>query len=174
MACLGTHFAITADVAARLNHERPPTSDDVTEFLEHLESQYRALSAEGWTCSTDHAWDGIHRSLTDGMLEPGPTPAHGCVLGADERFWVRRAGGSLEYIVNLLDPGAVRRVADAIRGIDRTELRRGYDRIDPESFYRLNMSEHDFEYTWENFQDLRAFFEHAADAKRWVVFRVDQ
>ncbi len=62
----------------------------------------------------------------------------------------------------------------AIRGIDRAELRRGYDRIDPDSFYRLCMSEDDFESTWDNFQRLLAFFERAADAGRWVVFKVDQ
>jgi hypothetical protein len=146
----------------------------VIELIEYLESQYYTLRAEGWVRPTSKAWDGIHRSLTDGKLETGSTPAHLCILGADEQFWIRREDGQLEYIVNLLEPADVRRVADAIRGIDRAELRRGYDRIDPESFYRLNMSEDDFEYTWDNFRELRAFFERAADAGRWVIFRVDQ
>ncbi len=124
--------------------------------------------------STEHAWDGIHRSLTDGKLELGNTARHLCILGATERLWLRREDGELEYMVNLLEPCEVQRVADAIRGIDRAELHRGYEGIDPESFYALNMSEDDFEYTWDNFQRLRTFFERAANAGRWVVFRVDQ
>lgn len=174
MACLGTHFAITEEVAARLNNDRPPNNNDILAFIEYLEDQYKALRAERWIAPTEKAWDAIHRCLTDGKLELGTTPAHLCILGSTERFWIRREDGQLEYIVNLLAPDNVRRVADAIRGIDQAEMHRGYDNIDPDSFYRLNMSEEDFEYTWDNFQRLQAFFQRAADAGRWVVFRVDQ
>ena len=38
----------------------------------------------------------------------------------------------------------------------------------------FSMSEQDFEATWDSFRRLRVFFERAADAGRWVVFRVDQ
>jgi hypothetical protein len=174
MACLGVHFAITAEVAARLNRDRPPAPGDVVAFLESLDRQFDTLLAQGWVEMTDKAWDGIHRSLTDGKLERGSTPRHLCILGATDRLWVRREDGQLEYIVNLLEPSDVRRVADAIRGIDRAELLRGYEGIDPDSFYALCMSEEDFEATWDSFRGLRAFFERVAEAGRWVVFKVDQ
>jgi Domain of unknown function (DUF1877) len=174
MACLGVHFAITPDVAERLTRDRPLSNAEVVAFLEDLDRQFNALHAEGWVEMTDKAWDGIHRSLTDGKLEPGNTPRQLCILGATERFWVRREDGELEYIVNLLEPGDVRGVADAIRGIDRADLLRGYERIDPDSFYALCMSEEDFEATWDSFRSLREFFERAAAAGRWVIFRVDQ
>jgi hypothetical protein len=174
MACLGVHFAITAEVAARLNRDRPPSPADVVAFIEYLDSQFNALLVEGWVEMTDKAWDGIHRCLTNGKLEPGDTPGHLCILGATDHLWVRREDGQLEWIVNLLEPGEVRRVAVAIRGIDRPDIQRGYDRIDPESFYRLCMSEEDFEATWDSFRHLRAFFGRAAEVGRWVVFRVDQ
>ena len=174
MACLGVHFAITAELAERLTRDRPLSNTEVVALLKDLDRQFNALHAEGCVQMTDKAWDGIHRSLTDGKLEPGNTPRHLCILGATERFWVRREDGELGYIVNLLEPVDVRRVADAIRGIDRGELLRGYEGIDPDSFYALCMSEDDFEYTWDNFQGLRAFFERAAAAARWVVFKVDQ
>jgi hypothetical protein len=164
MACLGVHFAITADVAARLNRDYPPTNADVVAFLEYVGRQFDALLAEGWVEMTDKAWDGIHRSLTDGTLELGSTPRHWCILGGTDRFWVRREDGQLEYIVNLLEPGDVRHVAGAIRGIDRAEMLRGYEGIDQKSFYRLCMSEEDFEATWDSFRQLRAFFQRAADA----------
>jgi hypothetical protein len=174
MACLGVHFAITAEMAARLNYNRAPSTADVVAFIEYLERQFNTLLAEGWVEMTDKAWDGIHRCLTDGKLERGDTPGHLCILGATDRLWVRRADDQLEWIVNLLEPSEVRRVADAIQRIDRAEMRRGYDSIDPESFYRLCMSDDDFEATWDGFQHLRAFFQRAADAGRWVVFKVDQ
>jgi hypothetical protein len=171
---MGVHFAITADVVERLPRDQPLSHPAVIAWLEDLDRQFDALRAKGCVAMTEHAWDAIHRSLTDGKLELGNTPRHLCILGATERLWVRRDDGELTYIVNLLDPGDVRRVADAIREIDRADLHRGYEGIDPESFYALNMSEDDFEYTWDNFQRLREFFERAADAGRWVVFRVDQ
>jgi hypothetical protein len=173
MACLGVHFAVTAEVAARLSQDWPHTAD-VIAFLEYLETQRPTLQAEGWVQPTENAWDGIHRCLTDGTLTTGDTPSHLCILGATERFWVRRENGTLEWIVNLLEPSEVWRAATAIREIERGDLRQRYDRIDPESFYWFHMSEDDFEYTWDWFQALQAFFQRAADAGRWVVFRVDQ
>ena len=175
MACLGSHFAITAEMAERLTRDWPSDYTDARTRLEELETQFHSLHAEGWVETTDKAWDGIHRSLTDGKLELGSTPRHRCILGVTEQYFIRRDGGQLEYIVNVLDPADVRRVADAIRGVDRAGLLRGYEGIDPDSFYaRYAMSEEDFEHTWENFQSLQGFFERAAAAGRWVVFRVDQ
>src|SRR6516225_8751946 len=98
MACLGVHFAITAELAERLTRDRPLSNTEVVALLKDLDRQFNALHAEGWVEMTDNAWDGIHRSLTDGKLEPGNTPRHLCILGATERFWVRREDGKLEYI----------------------------------------------------------------------------
>ncbi|VTS07560.1 DUF1877 family protein [Tuwongella immobilis] len=175
MACLGSHFAITAEMAEQLTRDWPSDYTNACARLEDMQSQFYSLHAEEWVERTGKAWDGIHRSLTDGKLELGRSPRHLCILGATERYFIRRDGGQLEYIVNILDPASVRRVADAIRSIDRAGLLQGYEGIDPDSFYaRYAMSEQDFEYTWEHFQSLQAFFERAAIAGRWVVFRVDQ
>ena len=127
MACLGIHFAITADAVERLTRNWPPPHDEATDRLSDMDGQFDVLRAEGWLEMTDHAWDAIHRCLTNGKLELGNTPRHLCVLGATERLWIRREDGQLEYIVNLLEPGDVRRVAEAIRAVDQAEMRRGYD-----------------------------------------------
>jgi hypothetical protein len=174
MTALGAHFALTPEMASRLDRNRRHTNADVIAFLQHLDSQFHALLAEGWVQETDKAWDGIHRCLTDGKLQRGDTPGHLCILGATERFWIRRGDGQLEWIVNLLDPDEVRRVAAAIGGINRAELQERYNGIDPESYYWFCMSEDDFEATWDYFQRLQAFFQRAADVGRWVVFRADQ
>jgi hypothetical protein len=161
-------------MAAGLDPERPHTNADVRAFIEYLDGQFPALMAQGWVQETDKAWDAIHRCLTDGTLREGDTPGHLCVLGATDYFWVVRDDGQIEWIVNLLDPADVRRAADAIRGIDRAELRRRYEGIDPEASYCFGKSEDDFEYTWSWFPHLQAFFQRAADAGRWMVFLADQ
>jgi hypothetical protein len=174
MVALGVHFAMTTEMAARLSLNRPHTNADVIAFIEYLDSQFHALHAEGWVQETEKAWDGIHRCLSDGKLERGDTPGHSCILGSTDSFCVVQDDGELQWIVNLLDPDEVRRVAAAIQGIDRADLRRRYDCIDPESYYWFCMSEDDFEYTWDYFRRLQAFFQRAADAGRWVLFRADQ
>jgi hypothetical protein len=156
-------------MAARLDPDRPHTNADVVAFLDYLDDQFHALLADGWVQETDKSWDAIHRCLTDGTLEEGDTPGHLCVLGATDYFWVVLDSGQVDWIVNLLDPREVRQAADAIRGIERAELRRRYDGIDAAS-YQFEKSEDDFEYTWSWFPHLQAFFQRAAEAGRWVVF----
>jgi hypothetical protein len=99
MACLGVHFAITADVVDRLTQDHPPGNAAVIAWHEGLNRQFDALHVEGWVAMTENAWDGIHRSLTDGKLDLGKTPRYLCVLGATERYWIMRGDRQLEYIV---------------------------------------------------------------------------
>jgi hypothetical protein len=162
MACRGVHFALTPEDEARLVDE---THDD-DELLEAVEEIEERWDRE-WLVETDKAWDAIHRCLTDGSLEYGSTPFHKCILGSDNLY------EGDDYIVSLLRPAEVKEVAEAIEGIDREGMRRKYDAIDPDD-YECELSDDDFEYTWSNFSDLRAFFRKAAEHKRAVVFTVDQ
>ena len=73
----------------------------------------------------------------------------------------------------LLGFGVFGLVAAAIRGIDEASLRRGYFAIDPEASDH-SPSQEDFLYTWDNFQQIRDFFERAARDDLAVVFTVDQ
>ena len=155
-------------MAARIDPERPHSNADVRGFIDYLDDYFTPLQAEGWVQETDKSWGAIHRCLTDGKLEEGDTPGHLCVLGATDYFWVVLDDGQVDWIVNVLDPGEVRQAAEAIRGIDRAELRRRYDAIDPAEYDGL--VEDDFEYTWSWFPQLQAFFQRAAGAERWVVF----
>jgi hypothetical protein len=160
-------------MAMRLDPERPHTNENVIAFINFLEDHFQELQTDGGVQETDKAWDAIHRCLTDGTLEEGDTPGHLCVLGATDYFWVVDDKGQLEWIVNLLDPSEVRVAAAAIRGIDESELRRRYAAID-ESSYCFQKCEDDFQYPWSWFVPLQAFFERAAESKRWVVFVADQ
>jgi hypothetical protein len=60
-------------------------------------------------------------------------------------------------------------VADALRGLDRTWLRRWFDAID-DSEYDGTHDDADFEYTWDGFVDVQAFYDRAAAAGRAVIF----
>jgi len=164
MACRGVHFALTDEQADRLLEAAEAGDDALMEVVEEIEEAWE----REWLAETDKAWDGIHRCLTDGKLEWGDTPLHKCILG---RFNLH-AGD--DYLINLLDPNEVAEVAAAVAAIDRDALRRGYDAIDPESYYYLVRSDSDFEYTWTNFVGLRDFFRKAADAGRAVMFTADQ
>ena len=161
MGCRGVHFALTAEEAALISSAS--NDGQLMTAIEEIEDRWD----QEWLVETDKAWDAIHRCLTDGTLSYGPTPSHKCVLGS----------GSLhegeEYIVNLLEPDEVQQVILAIRDIDEPFLRRSYFAIDPDD-YDQPPSEEDFGYTWDNFRDLREFFEKAARHDRAVVFTVDQ
>lgn len=161
MACRGVHFALTPDEASRL--DAASDDDELMAVIEGIEGRWD----RDWLQETDKAWDAIHRCLTGGTLEYGPTPLHKCVLGEASRH------EGDDYIVNLLGPEEVKEVAAAIGDLDEAWMRRAYFAIDPEG-YEMEPSEDDFGYTWENFMDLRAFFEKAARHDRAVVFTVDQ
>jgi hypothetical protein len=94
---------------------------------------------EEWVQETDKSWEAIHRCLTDGKLEWGDTPFHKCILGSYNLY------EGDDYIINYLSPEEVKSVAAAIKDIDRDELRRRYDAIDPADYNGL--VDDDFEYT---------------------------
>ena len=72
---------------------------------------------EDWLVETDKAWDAIHRCLTGGTLEYGPTPLHKCILGEASRH---EGDGS---IVNLLGTEEVKETVAAIGFIDEAWMR---------------------------------------------------
>jgi len=52
-------------------------------------------------------------------------------------------------------------------------MRKRYDKIDPEEYDEVEMGNEDFDYTWQNFLDLRRFYRKAAEARRAVIFTAD-
>ena len=154
MACRGVHFALTPDETARL--ESASDNDEVMEVIEEVEDRWD----REWLVETDKAWDAIHRCLTDGTLSYGWTHLHKCMLGGDNLH------DGDNYIVNLLDPAEVKEVAAAIRAFDETRMRTNYFTIDPDD-YGFPPTEEDFQYTWQNFQDLRFSRRRPATTERW-------
>lgn len=164
MAARGVHFALTRDEAKRLFAAK--TDDALREFLEDLEESSDVWD-EGRAQESDKAWDAIHRSLSDGTLEPasGEPPLNQCVLGGRE---LHRGDGCL---VTLVRPDMVPHVAQALAGITREDLRARYDRIEPGS-YDGSLGDEDFEYTWGWFEKVRSFYQRAAAGGHCVIFTV--
>jgi hypothetical protein len=163
MACRGVHFALTPQEETKLVGALDSDDEHLMAFIEEIEGRWD----REWLQETDKSWDAIHRCLTDGKLEYGPTTLHKCVLGSDNLH------DGEDYIVNFLKPEEVKEVAASIKDIDREWMRRKYNSIDT-SDYDGELSDEDFEYTWSYFEDLRAFFQKSAEHGRSVLFTVDQ
>ena len=156
---LGVHFAVTVEQEHRLlaaggNGD----ADALGELLEGIEECWDDLRA-----CTDKAWDALHRCLSDGTLDPekGAYPLSFAVLGGRHLHD--------EYYVVHVAATEVKAVAGALRGVDRAWLRQRFEAMDPAG-YTGARDDADFEYTWQNFIDMRAFYDRAAASGRAVIF----
>jgi hypothetical protein len=167
MACLGVHFALTAEEVATLK-----AFEEDEERLEHvqevIEERYLNEQPE-LTAQTDKAWDAMHRLLGDGDLsyEEGPVPLRFTVLGGEPLYFEE------DYVMSLKSPAEVNAVASTLPGITKEEFRQRYDAMD-EGKYGCPKSDEDFEYTWEWFGGVVALYQKAAAEGRYVLFTVDQ
>jgi hypothetical protein len=75
--------------------------------------------------------------------------------------------------MSLKTPLEVRAVAEAIQTVTKESFRARYDTLDPDD-YEGEIGDDDFEYTWEWFSSLRAFWVVAAQRNLHVLFTVDQ
>ena len=64
-------------------------------------------------------------------------------------------------------------ISDAIEIVDESVLRKGYEQIS-QSEYDGEIGDEDFNYTWEYFKELPSLYLKAAQARRAVLFTVDQ
>jgi hypothetical protein len=167
MGCLGVHFAITDQEAERLRsiadeHDR---LDHVKEVIE--ESYFEKFSE--FKAESDKAWDAMHRVLADGNLtwDGGSYPLNHAILAGELLYT------DSDYIMSLKNPRQVQDIADALASIDEAQFRSRYFGIDP-SNYGFELSEEDFGYTWEWFQEVRSLYRRAADEGRYVLFTADQ
>jgi len=163
MGCRGVHFAIDDSTAARLL--QAGSDEERMYVVQEIEERWD----EEYLYQTDKAWDAIHRCLTDGKLSfaGGSYPLNRCILGGRSLY------EGDDYILVLISPEEVRHLSESLPMIDRSEFHRRYFQIDPKD-YGLPLSEEDFEYTWDWFDGLAAFFQMASAKGRAVIFTVDQ
>jgi len=163
---LGVHFALTDDEVAEL--ESRGNDEARREYVEEeIEKQFLETRRDD-SVQTDKAWDAIHRCLTDGMLAgSASSPMEIVVLGGRSLY------SGDDYIMTLKPANEVRAVVQHLARVTKASLRASYDRIDPAS-YSAEIGDDDFEYTWENFVDLRTFWERAAVEGRSILFTADR
>ncbi len=115
---------------------------------------------------TGHAWDPIHRCLTDGTLSPsaGEYPLNLLVLGGRQLP---------DQPVHVVDAAQVRDLAAALAPLEEAWLRQRYAEL-ARTDYAESVDEVDFLHTWEWFEQLRAFVARTAQAGRSMAFVLDE
>jgi hypothetical protein len=144
--------------------------------LEFLESLFASAEADGRILLVDKSWDAMHRVLCDGWLdaEHGDEGKRACVLGA------RQLSDRSDHIISYVEPGLAKRVVAAIDSVTQDWFRSQYFSLSriPPGFcvhrYEIDLTELDFEYTWEYFVEVRGFYRMAASRSLATVFVVDQ
>jgi Domain of unknown function (DUF1877) len=166
MSCLGVHFSLSADEVQRLREV--DESERVDYVHETIEEEYFA-SHRDRLAESDKAWDAMHRALADGKLtwNGGEYPLNHLILGGELLYT------DSDFIMVLKTPEQVRDVAAALPNVTDDDFRRCYYAIDATS-YGQPLTEEDFGYTWDNFQDVRTFWRNAAAEGRYVLFTADQ
>jgi len=160
---LGVHFAVTPARARQLLAAK--SDRKLMGLIEESEEAWE----EPFVVETDQAWDAIHRCLTDGSLlyVSGEYPLNRCICGG------RQLHRGQDYTVSFVPARQVKDVAAALAKVTKAWLRRRYDRLDPDEYCEAEIGDEDFEYTWQNFLDVRRFYKKAAATGRAVVFTVE-
>jgi hypothetical protein len=170
MACRGVFFALTKAEETKLL--AAADSDAVVEIItEEIEERWDCE----WLVEMDKSWDAVHRCLGDGSLRTSqPSLTAKAVLGG------KQLSSNSDWIISYLTADEVQQVALAIAGIDQLEFRRRYFALKKKLLwidrtqYDGPIGAEDFEYSWSNFEEMRAFFSKAAGAHRATVFSVDK
>ena len=164
MACRGVLFAIDDETVKRLV-AAVGDDDAVIQVAGEIEDRWEA----GYVAETDKSWDAMHRALSDGSLDydAGEYPLNRCILGGQQLH------SGEEWIVALVTRAEVPEVAAALDLIDEPAFRARYFGFVPKD-YAPEYGEQDFEYTWDNFEDVAELYANAAAAGRAVLFTVSQ
>ena len=178
---LGVHFAITDEQMQNLAAAK---DDEARRFI--LEEEIEASVAAADQVETDKAWDGIHRCLSEFPAEKhwfypvppdvgtyalpedhGSYPLKLCVLGGK-----RMMDDESNYFIRAIEPAEVADIPAALKPIDQAELRKRYFTYCKDVWPEFG--EDDFDYTWEYFQEMRAFFDRVARSGKHVIFTAPQ
>ena len=164
----GVLFAITDDIADKLISLPPEKRVEYVE--EDIEENFFENDAEH-TFELDKAWDTVHRALTDGHLhwENGEYPLSHVILGGEILYGSESTD---DYLIVLKTAEEVIDISDALKEVTGEDFKRGYALIDIADYeYKLGFE--DMQYATGYFDEMRAFWEKAAQDNRAVIFTVD-
>jgi len=170
MSGQGYHLALDDKQVNRLLscNDESDAVDYASQVLEGLWADQDATHIAGG----DKDWNVLLLCVTDGTYDPrgGTHPLNKCFFGGR----LLAQGGS---IVNLVMPGEVRDVAEALDKIDRAGFRDRYMRLPPNNFFDHRDSwAKDEQYMYEvfvNLNKLKKFYRRAAQEGWAVMFYTD-
>ncbi len=158
----GYHIALGREHAKRLFSLKEDQA--ILQFLEELKNSPE-MKKSGRLLDTGAAWDPIHRCLTEGELDPagGDFPLNHAILGG------KQLHQGADYAAVLIRPDMTRFIADALADVEEDDFRQKFMALNPAS-YQHPINEKEFMAVWLKMQDLKVFFEAAAENLEAVVF----
>jgi hypothetical protein len=158
----GFHIALAREHAKTLFAIRDDAS--IRKFLDELKTR-PDMKKSGRLLDIGTLWDPIHRCLTEGELDPvaGDFPLNTAVLGGKQLLQGK------EYTAVLIRPDVTRFIADALGELEEDDLRKKFFALKGGS-YQEPIDEKHFMEMWLRLQDLKVFFEAAAENMEAVVF----
>jgi len=167
MSYLGVHFALSNEDVVNIR-ALSDEQERLSYLQEEIEERY-LVEPVTYAAESDKAWDAMHRALTDGRLtwDGGTYPLNHVVL-AGELLYTED-----DYIMSLKSPAQVRDITSELEKITKESFRKRYLSISP-SEYGMAVSDEDFSYTWEWFENVRQLYRRAAAENLHVLFTADQ
>jgi hypothetical protein len=158
----GYHIALAREHAKRLFSIQDDAS--LRSFLKEL-IRSPEMKKSGRVLDTGKAWNAIHRCLTEGELDPngGDFPLNHVVLGG------KQLHKGDDYAAALVRPDMTTFVAEALTEVKEGDLREKFFALDPQS-YGQPIDEKAFQQVWLALQNLKVFFDAAAENMEAVVF----
>jgi len=158
----GYHIALTREHAKRLFGQQD--DENLIAFLEELKSSPE-MKKGGRVLDSGTNWDPIHRCLTDGDLDPtgGDFPLNTAVLGG------KQLHKGDDFAAVLIRPDMINFVAEALADVKQQDFRKKFFALDPAT-YKGTIGEKEFVALWICLQNLKVFFEAAAENMEAVVF----
>lgn len=163
MSCIGVHYMISYEQAMKLLHLK--SDEDIFNTVQEVLAP-AATGETSFDCNA--AWDALHRSLSNGTLDPrqGQRPLNMTFLCGN--FLTRGE----DYIAVLTTPTEVKQIAEAPAKVTEEGLKKKY--FDQKFPGYLDKSQSNWEQTWAGFQGLPEFFANAAARKQHVLFTATQ
>ena len=158
----GYHIALAREHAKTLFGLKDDQS--LRQFLDELRVR-PDMKKSGRVLDTGILWDPIHRCLTEGELDPtgGDFPLNHAVLGGKQLL------KGTDHTAVLIRPDMTRFIADGLAELEEDHVRKKFFALGSGS-YKQPIDEKHFMEMWLMLQNLKVFFEAAAENMEAVVF----
>jgi hypothetical protein len=158
----GYHIALAREHAKTLFGIKDDAS--LRKFLDELKTR-PDITKSGRLLDTGILWDPIHRCLTEGELDPvaGDFPLNHAVLGG------KQLHQGTDYTAVLIRPDMTGFIADALGDVEEDDIRKKFFALSSGT-YKQPIDEKHFMEMWLMLQNLKVFFEAAAENMEAVVF----